>query len=118
MFAEAFAALGNDSDVRHQLDELPVEVRREGLADSVTDTEMGYDIVAENWLGVSTPTGVPAQVREKLDAALQEAMMSDDVVAQFDTWGLVREPMTSAEFSEFVAAQFAAWKRLVAAAMD
>lgn len=44
--------------------------------------------------------------------------MSADVVAQFDTWGLVREPMTSAGFSEFVAAQFAASKPLVAAAMD
>ena len=92
--------------------------RLDTLPDVPTFTEMGYDIVAENWLGVSTPTGVPAPVREKLDAALQEAMMSDDVVAQFDTWGLVREPMTSAGFSEFVAAQFAAWKPLVAAAMD
>ena len=92
--------------------------RVDTLPNVPTFTEMGYDIVAENWLGVSTPTGVPAQVQEKLDAALQEAMMSDDVVAQFDTWGLVREPMTSAEFSEFVAAQFAAWKPLVAAAMD
>lgn len=85
------------------------------LPDTPTFTELGYDIVAENWLGVSAPAGVSDEVKSILDAALQEAMADADVVAQFDTWGLVREPKSSEEFEAFVASQFEAWKPLVAA---
>ena len=92
--------------------------RLDTLPDVPTFTEMGYEIVAENWLGFSAPAGVPQEIQDTLDAALQEAMASEDVVAQFDTWGLVRAPKTSAEFSDYVAAQFEAWKPLVAAAMN
>jgi len=85
------------------------------LPDTPTFTELGYDIVAENWLGVSAPAGVPDEIKTTLDAALQKAMTNADVVAQFDTWGLVRAPKTSAEFEAFVAEQFEAWKPLVTA---
>jgi len=85
------------------------------LPDTPTFTELGYDIVAENWLGVSAPAGVSDEVKSMLDAALQEAMADADVMAQFDTWGLVREPKSSAEFEAFVASQFEAWKPLVTA---
>ena len=85
------------------------------LPDTPTFTELGYDIVAENWLGVSAPAGVPDEIKTTLDAALQKAMTHADVVAQFDTWGLVRAPKTSAEFEAFVAEQFEAWKPLVTA---
>ena len=85
------------------------------LPDTPTFTELGYDIVAENWLGVSAPAGVPDEIKTTLDAALQKAMTHADVVAQFDTWGLVRAPKTSAEFEAFIAEQFEAWKPLVTA---
>lgn len=86
------------------------------LPDVPTFTEAGYDIVAENWLGVSAPAGVPDDIRTKLDAALADAMQDADVVAQFDTWGLIREPKSSDAFSDYVAAQLAAWTPLVEAA--
>jgi tripartite-type tricarboxylate transporter receptor subunit TctC len=85
------------------------------LPDTPTFTELGYDIVAENWLGFSAPAGVPDAIKTSLDAALQKAMAEASVMAQFDTWGLVREPKTSAEFEAFVAEQFEAWKPLVTA---
>lgn len=92
--------------------------RLSSLPDVPTFTELGYDIVAENWLGMSAPAGVPDAIKTKLDAALEEAMAMADVTAQFDTWGLVRTPKTSAEFSDYVAQQFDTWKPLVAAATD
>ena len=98
---------------------LPIAVTSEArlptLQDTPTFTELGYDIVAENWLGFSAPAGVPDEIKSSLDAALQEAMAEASVVEQFDTWGLVREPKTTAEFEAFVAEQFEAWKPLVMA---
>lgn len=91
------------------------ETRLPTLPDTPTFTELGYDIVAENWLGFSAPAGVPDAIKTRLDAALQKAMAEASVMAQFDNWGLVREPKTSAEFEAFVAEQFEAWKPLVTA---
>lgn len=101
---------------------IPLAVSATGRLDTLpgtpTFTELGYDIVAENWLGVSGPAGVPDDIKQSLDAALQEAMADPEVTAQFDGWGLVRAPKTSAEFEAYVAAQFEAWKPLVQAAMN
>ncbi|MCV6595725.1 MAG: tripartite tricarboxylate transporter substrate binding protein [Mangrovicoccus sp.] len=88
------------------------------LPDVPTFTELGYDVVAENWLGVSAPAGVPEDIKTKLDTALTEAMGSEEVVAQFDNWGLVRVPKTSAEFSDYVAGQLQQWTPLVASALE
>jgi tripartite-type tricarboxylate transporter receptor subunit TctC len=93
-------------------------VRISSLPDVPTFTELGYDLVAENWLGVSGPAGVPEEIRSALDAALQEAMADPEVTAQFEAWGLVREAKTSAEFSDYVAAQFEQWRTMVPAAIN
>ncbi|WP_424970871.1 Bug family tripartite tricarboxylate transporter substrate binding protein [Dinoroseobacter sp. S76] len=92
--------------------------RLSSLPDVPTFRELGYDVVAENWLGVSAPAGVPDEVKAKLDAALAEALSSEEVLAQFDTWGLVRSPKTSAEFSDYVEAQLAQWTPLVTSALE
>lgn len=92
--------------------------RLSSLPDVPTFTELGFDIVAENWLGFSAPTGVPDEIKAKLDAALTDAMAASDVQAQFDTWGLVRAPKTSAEFEAYVSEGLAQWTPLVAAAME
>ncbi len=86
------------------------------LPDVPTFTEAGFDIVAENWLGVSAPAGVPDDIKAKLDTALTEAMQSADVMVQFDTWGLIREPKSSKDFADYVAAQLSTWTPLVEAA--
>jgi tripartite-type tricarboxylate transporter receptor subunit TctC len=92
--------------------------RLPSLPDVPTFTELGYDVVAENWLGVSAPAGVPAEIKAKLDSALVEAMALPDVMAQFETWGLVRAPKTSAEFADYVAAQRDLWAPLVKSALE
>lgn len=92
--------------------------RLPSLPDVPTFSELGYDVVADNWLGVSAPAGVPDAIAAKLDAALTEAMTSEDVLAQFDTWGLVRNPKTRAEFSDYVADQLAQWTPLVKSALE
>lgn len=92
--------------------------RLASLPDVPTFTELGYDIVAENWLGFSAPAGVADEIKAQLDSALSEAMALPEVQAQFDTWGLIREPMSSEDFSAYVAAGLEKWTPMVAAAME
>lgn len=87
------------------------------LPDTPTFRELGYDIVAENWLGVSAPAGLDSEIATKLDAAMQEAMDVAEVVTQFKNWGIVRESKSSSEFATYVAAQFDDWRPLVEATM-
>lgn len=88
------------------------------LPDVPTFLESGYDIVAENWLGISAPAGVPDEIKAKLDAALLDAMALAETQAQFDSWGLIREAKTSAEFSDYVEDQLQQWKPLVEAVSE
>lgn len=92
--------------------------RLSSLPDVPTFTELGYDIVAENWLGFSSSAGVDEDIKIKLDGALTDAMNLPDVQAQFDTWGLVREPKSSEAFSSYVADQLVRWTPMVEAAME
>lgn len=92
--------------------------RLSSLPDVPTFTELGYDIVAENWLGFSSSVGVDEEIKVKLDGALIDAMNLPDVQAQFDTWGLVRKPKSSEAFSGYVADQLVRWTPMVEAAME
>ncbi len=78
-----------------------------------TFREQGVDIVLENWLGVSAPAGVPADVVAKIHAAVGEAMALPAVREKLATWGIERRPMTSAEYAAFVAEQIVVWKPLI-----
>lgn len=88
------------------------------LPDTPTFRELGYDIVAENWLGISAPAGLDPKVSAKMDAAMQEVMALPAVDAQFDTWGIIRSTKTTTEFTDYVASQFTDWKPLVMKASD
>lgn len=87
--------------------------RLETLPDTPTFTELGYDIVAENWLGISGPAGIEPEIVATLQDALDTALASDEVVAQFETWGIVGGKMTSEEFTDYVAKGVAEWAPLV-----
>lgn len=87
--------------------------RIDTLPDTPTFRELGYDIVAENWLGFSAPADLDPEISAKLDTTLQEVMALPQVDAQFETWGIIRSTKTTAEFSDYVARQFEDWKPLV-----
>ncbi|POF31778.1 Bug family tripartite tricarboxylate transporter substrate binding protein [Roseibium marinum] len=88
------------------------------LPDTPTFVELGYDIVAENWLGISAPAGIDAKITGTLQEALATALQSDDVVKQFDTWGIVRSDMSSEAFADYVAASAESWAPLVKQASE
>ena len=90
--------------------------RLAGAPDIPTFRELGYDLVAENWLGFTAPAGLDPAIAATLDGALQSIMAREDVQAQFAAWGLVHAPKTTAEFSDFVGAQIEVWRPMVLAA--
>lgn len=69
-------------------------------------TELGYPkLVAENFVGISAPIGMPAAPQARLHKAMSEVLADPAIVSKLGELGFVTKPMTSAEFAAFVAAQ-------------
>ena len=79
-------------------------------------TELGYPrLVAENFVGLSAPAGMPAAAQAKLHKAVAEVLADPKVVERLGELGFVTKPMTSAEFTAFVADQVKAFQAPVKA---
>jgi tripartite-type tricarboxylate transporter receptor subunit TctC len=69
-------------------------------------TELGYPkLVAENFVGLSAPAGFPADAQARLHKATAEVLADPRIVERLGELGFVTKPMTSAEFTAFVASQ-------------
>ena len=74
--------------------------------DLPTVTELGYPkLVAENFVGLSGPAGMPAAVVAKLNAALNEVLADPKLLARFEEMGIAVQPMSPANFSAYVQKQ-------------
>lgn len=73
------------------------------------------NLVAENFLGISGPAGVPREAVDKIHAAMAEIIKRPDVVRKLDDLGISPRPMSPAEFSAFVSNQVSAWAPAVKA---
>ena len=73
-------------------------------------TELGYPkLVAENFVGLSAPANFPADAQAKLHKAMAEVLADPKIVERLGDLGFVTKPMSSAEFTAFVAAQVQAF---------
>ncbi|HEU4371799.1 MAG TPA: tripartite tricarboxylate transporter substrate binding protein [Methylomirabilota bacterium] len=66
-------------------------------------------LVAENFLGVSGPAGLPEPVVARLHAAVQGALDDPAVVKRLSELGIAVRKMSSAEFTSFVRNQVTSW---------
>ena len=66
-------------------------------------------LVAENFLGVSGPAGLPAPVVERLHGAMKRALANPTVVQRLADLGVQTRDMTPQEFTAFVASQVKEW---------
>jgi tripartite-type tricarboxylate transporter receptor subunit TctC len=71
----------------------------------------GFD--AATWFGMVAPKGTPATVLYELNAALQAALKSQDVIVKFRLDGSIPVPGTAEEFRRFLAAETARWGKVV-----
>lgn len=75
-----------------------------------TVLEAGYPkLLAENFLGVSAPAGVPKDIVDKVNAAVAEVVARPDVARRLADLGVSTDKMSPAEFTKFVTDQVTEW---------
>ncbi len=84
------------------------------LPDVPTLAEAGVaDLVVYSWQAVLAPRGLPAEVRDRIHAALVAALNSSQVRAPFESVGFEIVANTPAQFADFQRREFARWKRVI-----
>jgi len=91
--------------------------RSPAAPDIPTFAELGLsEVVAFNWVGLSAPSGTPADVIERFYAATHKAMLNKEIQEQFSTWGMFHVDSTPAEAEAFVSAEVAKWGETISQA--
>jgi len=79
-----------------------------------TTAEAGFPRVnSDNWYGLAAPSGVPAPVRARLEAALLAALRDPGLVAGLAAQGGEAAPVTGEEYLHFLRAEAEKWAPLV-----
>ncbi len=87
------------------------------LPDVPSVAELGFpNAVAVGWIGLHARAGTPAAVVAQLQQAAAEALNTSAVRDVLRAQGADIEPLDSADYGRFVAAETLRWKRLVEAA--
>ncbi len=72
--------------------------------------ELGFPgLVAENYVGISAPAGLPADVAQKLVEAIEAVVASADIQARLQQQGFVLERKSPVEFTALVQQQAQQW---------
>lgn len=78
--------------------------------------ELGHPrLIAENFVGLSGPAGMPPAAVARLSAAVNKALADPKLAARLEELGFLVQPMTPANFAGFVAKQVAAFEPAVKA---
>lgn len=81
-----------------------------------TVVEAGYPkLLAENFLGISAPAGIPGDVVDKVHKAVAEVVARPDVARRLADLGVEPEAMSTAKFTQFVTEQVNEWAPAVKA---
>lgn len=87
--------------------------RFEGAPNIPTVAESYAGFEASSWFGVYAPAGTPADVVNRLNAAVNAALASDDVKAKFLANDLSIAPGTPEELGNLTRTDFARWGKFV-----
>jgi tripartite-type tricarboxylate transporter receptor subunit TctC len=91
------------------------EERLKAMPDTPTFKEQGVDLVASNWFGVIAPAGLPADVLEKLNKAVNDALKDPDYRQIVESQGAEVVGGTPEEFTAFVKEETKRWTTLIKA---
>jgi tripartite-type tricarboxylate transporter receptor subunit TctC len=90
--------------------------RNPDLPDVPTLKELGLDeLTLEFWAGMWAPAGTPADIVEKLNAAINETLQSYEMVASMKNLGFETRIGSAQDFAVFVAAEIPRWTAVVKA---
>jgi tripartite-type tricarboxylate transporter receptor subunit TctC len=91
-------------------------VRFPDLPDVPTMKELGLDVLSlEFWAGMWAPAGTPAEIVERLNAAINEALQSAEVIAGMKRLGFESRIGSPQDFAAFVSAEIPRWTKVVKA---
>lgn len=83
--------------------------------DVPTFRELGYDIVASTWFGLSAPARLPDAIADRLSAELLATLAEPTIARRLEEIGSTTRPLTRAQFHAFVADEVARWAPIVRA---
>ena len=72
------------------------------------------NMVAVSWYGLLAPAGTPQATVDRINKAVNEALVAPDVKAQIEANGATATPMSPAEFGAFIDHQTKVWEKIVA----
>jgi tripartite-type tricarboxylate transporter receptor subunit TctC len=87
--------------------------RLDVLPDVPTIAEFVPGYEATGWLGLGAPKGTPAAVIDTLNKAVADGLADQKFKAKLSELGVVINPMTSAEFATYIAAETEKWAKVV-----
>ena len=87
------------------------EERSPVLPDVPTASEEGIEAYYSTWVGLYAPKGLPADVKDTLEAAVKEGVEGAPYVEFTESKGLTRKYRDAAEFTEFE--NFAMYEELI-----
>lgn len=80
---------------------------------AVAETVPGYEVV--NWFGILAPAGTPKAIVARINAALNTALQSSDLIRMLNSRGADAAGGTPEHFAGVIKADFAKWGRVVKA---
>lgn len=81
--------------------------------DTPTMAQAGVPLEVYSWQAAAAPKGLPADVKAKIEAALQAAMKDPEVKKKFNDIGFEVVASSPADFTAFQAKEEAMWKKVV-----
>lgn len=91
------------------------EKRTPFLPDVPTMKEQGFDVVVESLPGVFVPANTPAPIVAALNAAMREAIASQQMIDSLAKFGTEPASMSAAEYTAWIKKEIARWGPMVKA---
>ena len=82
-----------------------------GDVPTIGETVPGYEVNV--WFGICAPKGVPPEIVDKLNAAVNAALANPKLKERFHELGGEVMPMSPAEFGKLVADETEKWAKVV-----
>lgn len=90
--------------------------RNPQVPDVPTFREQGYDIVIENWVGLSAPAGIDPGMRAQIHETVLAVFASPEVQTKLTDLGITHVAMSSEEYEALVGELIGVWAPLIEAA--
>lgn len=90
--------------------------RNPQLPDVPTFKEQGYDVVIENWVGLSAPAGIEPDMRARIHETVLAIFSDPEVQTKLTDLGITHVAMSTEEYETLVSDLIGVWAPLIEAA--